>query len=98
MSPPPVEPPPPAEEAPASGGMSLTQALAIVRAHWRISLVIWLSVSCVAGIGIKLLPKTFVATATLIVDTGAKDPLAGQEFPLALLASYVATQTELIQS
>jgi uncharacterized protein involved in exopolysaccharide biosynthesis len=78
--------------------MSLTQVLSIVRAHWRASLIIWLSVTSIAAVGIKLLPRTFVSTATLIVDTGAKDPLAGQEFPLALLASYAATQTELIQS
>jgi polysaccharide biosynthesis transport protein len=97
-----IAPPLPQPEAPEQdaqpAGMSLVQVLAIGRAHWRISLVIWLSVSCIAAIGIKLLPKTFVATATLILDTGAKDPLAGQEFPVATLASYVATQTELIQS
>lgn len=98
VSMPPVEPPPAAEDASASAGMSFTQALSIVRAHWRTSLIIWLSVTCIAAVVIKLLPKTFVATATLIVDTGAKDPLAGQEFPLALLGSYVTTQTELIQS
>lgn len=97
LPPPPAEPGP-AEEAQASGGMSIAQALAIVRAHWRVSLIIWLCVTCLAGVGIKFLPKTYVATATIIVDTGAKDPLAGQEFPVALLQSYVATQTELIQS
>jgi uncharacterized protein involved in exopolysaccharide biosynthesis len=94
------EPPPEIvpEYDPQSAGISPAQALAIVRSHWRTSLIIWIGISCVAAITLTFLPKTFVATATLIVETNNKDPLAGQEFPIGLLGSYVATQTELIQS
>jgi polysaccharide biosynthesis transport protein len=79
-------------------GMSVTQFSRIVQAHWRQSLVIWVALTLLAAIVVKFLPKTYTATATLIVDTNNKDPLAGQEFPENLLNSYVATQTELIQS
>lgn len=79
-------------------GLSLAQVFAIARAHRKQTLIIWLAITCIAAVIIKLLPKTFTATATMIVDTSNKDPLAGQEFQINLLNNYVVTQTELIQS
>lgn len=80
----------------APPGMSLTQVLAILRSSWKMSAIIFVSVTVLAAIGLKFMPKTYTAMATLIVDTSQKDPLAGQEFPVALLNNYVATQTELM--
>jgi succinoglycan biosynthesis transport protein ExoP len=81
----------------SQGGFSIPQIIAIVRAYWKQSLMIWLGFALVSAIGIKFLPKTYTAIATLIVDTNQKDVLAGQEFPVNLLNNYVATQTELMQ-
>jgi uncharacterized protein involved in exopolysaccharide biosynthesis len=78
-------------------GVSILQVITILRAHWKKSLLIWLAVTAVSAVTLKLLPKTYTAMATLIVDTNQKDPLAGQEFPVNLLNNYVATQTELMQ-
>ncbi len=79
-------------------GLSLMQILAIVRSYWRQILAIGLSVTLVTAVVVKFMPKSYTATATLIVNYDNKDPLAGQQFPVDLLANYVATQTELMLS
>ncbi len=78
--------------------MSITQILTIARAYWKQILIVALGITLVTGIGIKFLPKTYTAIATLIVNTENKDPLAGQQFPVNVLGNYVATQTELMLS
>jgi uncharacterized protein involved in exopolysaccharide biosynthesis len=79
-------------------GMSLTQLLTILRAYWKLSLMIAFAVIFTTGVALKILPKTYTATATLIVNTENRDPLAGQQFPAEVLGNYVATQTELMLS
>lgn len=81
----------------AQPGISLAQVVAILRSYWKISLIIWVSITVIAAISLKLMPKTYTAMATLIVDTNQKDTLANEEFPVNLLNNYVATQTELMQ-
>lgn len=79
-------------------GLSLLQILSIVQSYWRQTVIIGMSITVITAVVVKLLPKTYEATATLIVDWENKDPLAGQEFPLNMLQNYVTTQTELMQS
>ncbi len=82
-----------------SPSMSLLQVLAILRCHWRLSLAIFGAVVVLSALTIKLLPKTYTATATLIVDPAKKDPLAvASDVSDFRLSNYVATQLELIQS
>ena len=78
-------------------GISLPQVIAIVQSYWKLSLMLWIAFTALAAVALRLMPKTYTATTTLIVDTNQKDPLAGQEFPVSLLNNYVATQSELIQ-
>ena len=78
-------------------GIAINQVLAILRSYWKLSLAIFVAVTVVSAIALKFMPKTYTAMATLIVDTNQKDPLAGQEFPVALLNNYIVTQTELMQ-
>jgi uncharacterized protein involved in exopolysaccharide biosynthesis len=80
------------------GGLSPAQLIAIARAYWKLSAVIWLCVTVVAAVAIKFMPKSYTAMASLIVDTNNKDPLAGEDFPIALLNNYVFTQVELMHS
>jgi uncharacterized protein involved in exopolysaccharide biosynthesis len=82
----------------AGGGISLTQIVTIARAYWKQSLMITAAVTLVAAAAIKVLPKTFTSTATLIVNIENGDPLAAKQVPDAGLGSYVATQTELMTS
>jgi uncharacterized protein involved in exopolysaccharide biosynthesis len=85
-------------EAPAQQGMSLTQVITMVRARWKWILIISLTLIVFGAVLIKLLPKTYTATATLIVDSDVKDPLAGRDFRVEAVANYVSTQMELIAS
>ena len=63
-------------EAGAGGGISLTQIITIAQAYWKQSLIIAAIVTVIAGVAIKVLPKTFTSTATLIVNVESRDPLA----------------------
>ena len=86
------------EEDLASPGMSLAQAISIVRAHLKISLIAFSSLVVVFGVLIKLLPHSYVATATLIVNHADNNPLASPVFPGGVDATFIPTQIELIQS
>jgi uncharacterized protein involved in exopolysaccharide biosynthesis len=79
-------------------GISLMQVGAILRSYWRQSVIIALSAICLSLVVIALWPKSYTATATLIVNPDNKDPLAGQEYAQGVLSSYAATQAELMLS
>jgi uncharacterized protein involved in exopolysaccharide biosynthesis len=69
----------------------------MVHARWKLIVIISVSLSVLAAVSIKLLPKTYTATATLLVDSGVKDPLAGPG-PVDMMGNYIQTQIELITS
>lgn len=83
-------------EQPGQPGLSLTQAISILRFYWKQAVIIAVTLTCLSAIAIKLLPKTYIAVATMIVNQGNRDPLAAREVPDDMLANYVATQTELM--
>jgi polysaccharide biosynthesis transport protein len=82
----------------SAGSMSLAQMVAMARARWKPMVIIAVTVALLGAVMIKLLPKTYTATATLIVDSDVRDPLAGRDFPVAVISDYVSTQIELITS
>lgn len=82
----------------SSPGMSLVQAVTIIRAHFKRSLIAFFSLVLVFGLLIKLLPHSYVATATLIVNHADTNPLAAPAFPGGIEATFIPTQIELIQS
>lgn len=82
----------------AHAGMSLMQLFAIAWAYRKITAITAVSVMVLAFAISKLMPKTYEATATLMVDYEVNDPLAGREFPISLMGSYMSTQTQLIKS
>ncbi|MDB6103733.1 MAG: hypothetical protein JWO52_3732 [Gammaproteobacteria bacterium] len=89
---------PPGEEEAPSSGISIAQIVCILRAYrWHIGAGI-VGLILVFGVVIKLMPKSYVATATLIVNYENKDPLAGREFPAGDANTYIPTQIELILS
>jgi succinoglycan biosynthesis transport protein ExoP len=89
---------PAAEEDLSNPGMSIAQAIGIVRAHLRHSLIAFCSLALASGVLIKFLPHSYVATATLIVNHSDNNPLATPVFPGGLEATFIPTQIELIQS
>jgi succinoglycan biosynthesis transport protein ExoP len=91
--------PTPSLEESSQDGMSLTQVVSILRAYWKQSLISCGALVAVMFVAIKLMPKIFVATVTLIVNFENRDPLAGREFAGGQQANtYVPTQIELILS
>ena len=80
---------------PTHQGMSPAQILAILLAYWKQIAVITVVLAAASAIAIKSLPKTYTATATLIVNSDVKDPLAGRDFNVE---NYVSTQIELMTS
>jgi len=89
---------PAADEDLSSPGMSIAQVMSIVRAHLRRSLIALACLVLASGLLIKILPHSYVATATLIVNHGDNNPLAAPILPGGLEATFIPTQIELIQS
>jgi polysaccharide biosynthesis transport protein len=88
-------------QADPHAGLSLAQVIAILRYHWKISAAIAAALIVVSAIGIKLLPKTFTAVSTLIINSdNHKDVLAAQAqgADFGTQQAYVMTQTELLLS
>jgi succinoglycan biosynthesis transport protein ExoP len=79
-------------------GMSTAQISAILLAYWKQIAVITLVVAVLGAVAVKFLPKTYTAKATLLVNLEVKDPLAGRDFPVEMITSYVSTQIELMTS
>ncbi len=96
----PSEPEPPFMSADQQepAGMSLAQAAAIVWAHRKLSILITVSLIVLFAGAIKLLPKSYDATATVMVNYESNDPLGEAAFPAGLMDSYIATQIEVMQS
>ena len=79
----------------AHPGMSLTQLISILWAYRKLSFLIAAGIILTAAVICAFWPRTYEATATLMVNFEVNDPLAGREFPVGLLGSYMATQVEL---
>ena len=78
--------------------MNFTQFLLILKARFLI-LVLTLGITVVGVVGVSLmLPKSYKATATLVVDSKYKDPVTGALLSGQLLPSYMATQVDIIKS
>lgn len=95
-SPPYMEPLPFAEEEEAGAGITIPQIWNMVRAHLWISIGIFVLMVGLAFVAIKKIPKSYYATAALIVNTDNTDPLAGRVQGIAQSYTFFPTQVELI--
>lgn len=84
------------EEEEKSGGFTILQLWSMVLAHLWLSIAVFIVLSGAAFVVIKMLPKSFVATAALIVNQDNTDPLAGRNLPAGLGGTFLPTQVELI--
>ena len=78
--------------------MSFSQLLSILIARRWIAIWVFLLTVMVATIVSFLLPKSYKATATLILNSKGADPVTGFMLPAALMPGYMATQVDIIQS
>ena len=88
----------PAAEDETAGGISVLQIISILRCYWKASAITVVALIAVSFLVIKLLPKSYVSTATLIFNYENKDVLAGRDFPSSQAGTYIPTQIELILS
>ena len=79
-------------------GLSLAQILSIVMAYRKLSMFIIFVVLSITVVTLKMWPRTYTATVTLMVNYEVNDPLNGKELPIGQLGSYIATQIELMQT
>ena len=83
----------------AHPGLSLMQMLSIVWAYRKHAIIIAATILVASAIFVKLLHKTYTATATLMVDYRQQDPLAaGQGGQSTPMGTYMSTEIQLMQS
>jgi uncharacterized protein involved in exopolysaccharide biosynthesis len=85
-------------EAYSHPGLTLRQIWTIVWAYRKATIAIAGAVSALTAVILLLVPRTYEATATIMVDYEVNDPLNSKEFPVGLLSSYMATQMELLRN
>jgi uncharacterized protein involved in exopolysaccharide biosynthesis len=92
----------PAPQAPmvpaqyAQSTMSLAQVLAILRAHRTHAIIIAAVLLAATVVIVKLLPKSYTAQATVLVNFESND--GTRQAPPDLFTSYLLTQVELLQN
>ncbi|NUO73222.1 MAG: chain length determinant protein EpsF [Frateuria sp.] len=78
--------------------MNLYQFLSVLRARRTMVLVIFLSTIALALAWVMLRPKNYTATAPVLVDLRANDPLAQPTYQSIVPQSYMATQMDIVRS
>lgn len=76
--------------------MNPMQLLLIMKARYKIALLIFISSILVGGAVTWWLPRQYAATATVVFDVKQQDPVAGMIMPI--MPGYLATQVEIITS
>lgn len=78
--------------------MNLTQFLHVMRARKGIVLMVLLVTVVATTIVSLVLPKTYKATASILLNYKGVDPVTGLTMPGQLMPGYMATQTDIIGS
>ncbi len=76
--------------------MTLSELLVVVRARRRSFIVCMLLIAAVGTVLGCIWPRKYLASAEVMIDVKAPDPILGAMFSASLLPSYIATQIELI--
>ena len=78
--------------------MNLSQFLLVVRARHKIILATMLVTVIITFVISLLLPKTYEATSSVLLNSKGIDPVTGMTMPGQLLPGYMATQVDIITS
>jgi succinoglycan biosynthesis transport protein ExoP len=82
----------------AQPGLSLAQLWSIVWAYRRQTIAITLGIVVATAAIIKVMPKTYASTATLMVNYESNDPMATRGIATGPVQTYISTEMELMQS
>jgi succinoglycan biosynthesis transport protein ExoP len=78
--------------------MTVPQLLSILRARYRIIVITLLTTVIVAVAFSLILPKSYKASTTLLLNYKGTDPVSGAVLPAQLVAGYMATQMDIVTS
>src|SRR5205823_12230569 len=78
--------------------MSLHQFLTVLRARFRIIVLILLATVAAIVAASLVLPKKYTATAAVVVDVNSPDPVTGTMLHAMVMPGYMATQRDIIGS
>ena len=79
--------------------MNLSQFLLILRARlWVILITFLVIVLTTIVVNLFVLPKSYTATTSLVLNYKGMDPVTGAVLPAQLMPGYMATQTDIINS
>lgn len=78
--------------------MNISQFFLILRARSRIILTTLAVVVGLALLVVLILPKTYTATTSLVLNYKGIDPVTGNALPSQLMPGYMATQIDIIKS
>ncbi|NCT83615.1 MAG: chain length determinant protein EpsF [Comamonadaceae bacterium] len=78
--------------------MNFVQFLAILRARYKLALAVLVATLVPALLLSLLMPKSYTASASVVVDSSKPDPLAAVLYAGGMNPSLVATQIDVIQS
>lgn len=78
--------------------MNFSQLLLILRARYKIILLVLVVTVMTALLVSLLLPKTYKAGTTLMLTQMGTDPVTGMIFPAQMMPGYMATQLDVINS
>jgi uncharacterized protein involved in exopolysaccharide biosynthesis len=84
------------EEEEAGAGFTLMQVWCMLRAHLILTIGIFAVLMSLAYMAIKKMPRSYDASAALIVNNENTDPLAGRTYTSGQTGSFFPTQVELI--
>lgn len=91
-------PTPPSEPESEPFPISIAQITAIYKTYWRISAAVFAGTFILVMSLMLVVPKSYSAIATMLVDFHSPDPLAAKELSDFGPGSYLPTQIELMQS
>jgi uncharacterized protein involved in exopolysaccharide biosynthesis len=78
--------------------MNFTQLLLILKARSKIILIAFGLTVLTTLIVSLLLPKSYTATTSLVLNYKGMDPVTGLALPAQLMPGYMATQVDIITS
>lgn len=78
--------------------MNFTQLVLILRARFKMILLVAVITLLTASVISLLFPKSYKAATTVILNYKGVDPVTGMAMPAQLMPGYMATQVDIIQS
>ena len=78
--------------------MNFYQFINIVFWRKKIAFIVFFVLVSSTTVISLLLPKQYIATASIVIDQRTVDPLTGMALPIQLLPGYIATQVDIISS